>query len=211
MDFSCMLKVLLTKKWSSVLDLHIIDLPPNPQTDSLTVLLDLTLRVALLSETWSFLVRTEQTPKVHFQLVSTKTIIELPAFGNLFWDGFKTVTSSSKAIFLSCPTPHLWATSFHKMKLYWLFGNLDRSFRFQYLLHSFTYFTEMEFYLTWILSEQEQTPKLVIGSPLVFHFSRLSFCKHLLQGKNDIKVRYVCVLIFMYEYISEYWALNSGV
>lgn len=78
------------------------------------------------------------------------------------------------------------------MKLYWLFGNLNRSFKFCYLFslpHAPTPpppapdYTETEFSFTWTLSEQEQTPKLSIASPLVFHFPRLSFLKHCLEIK----------------------------
>lgn len=138
-----------------------------------------------LCETQSFLVTTELRPKTHFLSVSTKTVIELPTSGSLSWDGFKTVTWSS--VFFSCPGRHRWATSLHTMKWYQLFGNLDRSFKLWYLFLSFFYFSESEFHLTWIFSEQEQTPKLVIGSPLLFHFPRLSFFKHLLQVKMILK------------------------
>lgn len=116
------------------------------------------------------------------------------------------------SVFLSCPDPHHWATSFYEMKLYPLFGNLERSFKLWHLFlffFFFFYFTDSEFHLTWVFSEQEQTPKLVIGSsPLLSHFPRLFLFKHLLQVRIILKWG---VYIFSCLCISGYLILNSGI
>lgn len=58
---------------------------------------------------------------------------------------------------------------------------------------SFSYFTESEFHFTWTFSEQEQTPKLVIGSPLVFHLFRIFSFTQRLQVKRVSKSNVLCI------------------